>query len=89
MYVTHDQVEAMTMGDRVAVLLGGVLQQVDTPQNLYDHPTNMFVGAFIGSPQMNLMRGHLTIELGRGSVVTLGSQALRVPDIGARGPIRR
>ena len=56
-YVTHDQVEAMTMGDRVAVLKDGYLQQVDTPQNLYDHPTNVFVAAFIGSPSMNLYEG--------------------------------
>jgi multiple sugar transport system ATP-binding protein len=54
-YVTHDQVEAMTMGDRVAVLKDGVLQQVDTPLNLYDRPTNLFVAGFIGSPAMNLM----------------------------------
>ncbi|MGO7427828.1 ABC transporter ATP-binding protein, partial [Rhizobium ruizarguesonis] len=53
-YVTHDQVEAMTMGDRVAVMKGGVLQQVDTPQNLYNRPDNVFVAAFIGSPSMNL-----------------------------------
>src|ERR1700722_19909050 len=53
-YVTHDQVEAMTMGDRVAVMRGGVLQQVDQPQVLYDHPVNLFVAAFIGSPAMNL-----------------------------------
>ena len=52
-YVTHDQVEAMTMGDRVAVIKDGVLQQVDTPQELYDNPTNVFVAAFIGSPSMN------------------------------------
>jgi multiple sugar transport system ATP-binding protein len=56
-YVTHDQIEAMTMGDRVAVLKDGYLQQVDTPQNLYDHPVNVFVGAFIGSPSMNLYEG--------------------------------
>ena len=56
-YVTHDQVEAMTMGDRVAVLKDGYLQQVDTPQNLYDNPTNVFVAAFIGSPSMNLYDG--------------------------------
>ena len=56
-YVTHDQVEAMTMGDRVAVLKDGYLQQVDTPQNLYDEPTNVFVAAFIGSPSMNLYEG--------------------------------
>ncbi|MCQ2001311.1 ABC transporter ATP-binding protein [Arthrobacter zhaoxinii] len=54
-YVTHDQVEAMTMGDRVAVLKDGVLQQVDTPRNLYDHPRNVFVAGFIGSPAMNLL----------------------------------
>src|SRR4051794_31414010 len=54
-YVTHDQVEAMTMGDRVAVIKDGVLQQVDTPLNLYDRPVNLFVAGFIGSPQMNLL----------------------------------
>jgi multiple sugar transport system ATP-binding protein len=54
-YVTHDQVEAMTMGDRVAVMQLGHLQQVDTPLNLYDKPVNLFVAGFIGSPQMNLM----------------------------------
>ena len=54
-YVTHDQVEAMTLGERVAVLRDGVLQQVDTPQNLYRHPANLFVAAFIGSPPMNLI----------------------------------
>ena len=55
-YVTHDQVEAMTMGDRVAVMKLGVLQQVDTPLKLYDKPANLFVAGFIGSPQMNLMQ---------------------------------
>jgi len=54
-YVTHDQVEAMTLGERVAVLRDGILQQVDTPQELYRHPTNLFVAAFIGSPPMNLV----------------------------------
>ena len=54
-YVTHDQVEAMTMGDRVCVLKDGVLQQVDTPLGLYDHPANLFVAGFIGSPAMNLL----------------------------------
>ncbi len=53
-YVTHDQVEAMTMGDRVAVLKDGVLQQVDTPRELYNNPVNAFVAGFIGSPSMNL-----------------------------------
>ena len=58
-YVTHDQTEAMTMGDRVAVLKGGVLQQVDTPKTLYNRPTNVFVAGFIGSPSMNLFEGRL------------------------------
>jgi multiple sugar transport system ATP-binding protein len=57
-YVTHDQVEAMTMGDRVAVMKLGILQQVDTPLRLYDKPANLFVASFIGSPQMNLMEAH-------------------------------
>jgi multiple sugar transport system ATP-binding protein len=56
-YVTHDQVEAMTMGDRVAVMKLGVLQQVDTPLKLYDKPQNLFVAGFLGSPQMNLLEG--------------------------------
>jgi multiple sugar transport system ATP-binding protein len=59
-YVTHDQVEAMTMGDRVAVLKDGVLQQVDTPLNLYDRPRNKFVAGFIGSPAMNLIEAEIT-----------------------------
>jgi len=59
-YVTHDQVEAMTMGDRVAILKDGILQQVDTPRNLYDRPNNAFVAGFIGSPAMNLVAAPLT-----------------------------
>jgi multiple sugar transport system ATP-binding protein len=61
-YVTHDQVEAMTMGHRVAVLRDGLLQQVDTPRNLYDHPVNLFVAGFIGSPSMNLRRTRITAD---------------------------
>ncbi len=61
-YVTHDQIEAMTMGDRVAVLKDGVLQQVDTPLALYDRPANLFVAGFIGSPAMNLLPAQLTPE---------------------------
>src|SRR4051794_32222681 len=57
LYVTHDQTEAMTMGDRVAVMRDGRLEQVDTPQRLYEHPLNVFVAGFIGSPAMNLLRG--------------------------------
>ena len=74
-YVTHDQVEAMTMGDRVAVLKDGYLQQVDTPQNLYDRPANVFVAAFIGSPSMNLYQGEIS-----GGTVTIGGQSLTVPE---------
>ena len=75
-YVTHDQVEAMTMGDRVAVLKDGYLQQVETPQNLYDHPTNVFVAAFIGSPSMNLYEGELTLD--GDSSVQIGDQRVAV-----------
>ncbi len=59
-YVTHDQVEAMTLGQRVAVMRDGVLQQVDTPQDLYNHPANLFVAAFIGSPPMNLVEARVS-----------------------------
>ncbi|CAM5566157.1 Multiple sugar transport system ATP-binding protein OS=Streptomyces violarus OX=67380 GN=FHS41_007819 PE=4 SV=1 [Streptomyces violarus] len=59
-YVTHDQVEAMTMGDRVAVLKDGLLQQVDSPRNMYDRPANLFVAGFIGSPAMNLVEVPIT-----------------------------
>ena len=61
-YVTHDQVEAMTMGDRVAVMSKGVLQQVDAPQRLYDRPENLFVAGFIGTPPMNLLEGTVVGE---------------------------
>jgi multiple sugar transport system ATP-binding protein len=63
-YVTHDQVEAMTMGDRIVVLKDGVIQQVDTPLNLYDHPANQFVAGFIGSPAMNFVAGEIVQEGG-------------------------
>jgi multiple sugar transport system ATP-binding protein len=69
-YVTHDQTEAMTMGSRIAVMRDGILQQLDTPQNLYDHPTNMFVAGFIGSPSMNFFEAKLDrIDGGIGIVV--------------------
>ena len=68
MYVTHDQTEAMTMGDRVAVMKKGLLQQVDSPQSLYDHPVNLFVAGFIGSPAMNLVEADLRASNGRYSV---------------------
>lgn len=58
-YVTHDQTEAMTMGDRIVVMKDGLIQQVDTPVNLYEHPVNVFVATFLGSPQMNIINAHL------------------------------
>jgi multiple sugar transport system ATP-binding protein len=78
-YVTHDQTEAMTMGDRVAVLKRGVLQQVDTPQVLYDTPINLFVGGFIGSPAMNLFEATLRLDEATLSA-EFGSQRLTLPD---------
>jgi multiple sugar transport system ATP-binding protein len=78
LYVTHDQVEAMTMGDRVAVIRKGVLQQVDTPQFLYDHPNNLFVAGFIGSPAMNMVEAKLSTTDGSG-VVEFGGYRLAVP----------
>ncbi len=77
-YVTHDQVEAMTMGTRIAVMNRGVLQQVDTPQNVYEHPVNIFVAGFIGSPAMNFFRGRLLSEDGR-LYVDLGDFRVEVP----------
>ena len=73
-YVTHDQVEAMTMGDRVAVLKDGLLQQVDTPRNLYDKPANAFVAGFIGSPAMNLLKAPVS-----GGKAQMGDLNIDVP----------
>ena len=73
-YVTHDQVEAMTMGDRVAVMNDGVLQQVDAPRVLYDSPVNAFVAGFIGSPAMNLIEGTIAAD-----GVMIGSTVVAVP----------
>jgi multiple sugar transport system ATP-binding protein len=77
LYVTHDQIEAMTMGDRVAVLRAGRLEQVDHPQVLYDHPDNLFVAAFIGSPAMNLYEATMSDDA---RSVKVGSQTLPLPD---------
>jgi multiple sugar transport system ATP-binding protein len=82
-YVTHDQVEAMTMGDRVAVMNAGNLQQVDTPQVLYDQPINEFVAGFIGSPSINLVEAQLERANG-GLAVTFGEHRLAVDDQVAR-----
>jgi multiple sugar transport system ATP-binding protein len=85
LYVTHDQVEAMTMGDRVAVMKDGVLQQCDTPRALYEKPVNAFVAGFIGSPAMNLIEGALADEgLSIGGIVLPVERAIRER---ARGPV--
>jgi multiple sugar transport system ATP-binding protein len=78
-YVTHDQVEAMTMGDRVALMRRGVLQQVDTPMKLYNAPANLFVASFIGSPAMNLFEAELNRKNGH-LVANVGDQFLRLAD---------
>ena len=78
-YVTHDQVEAMTMGDRVAVMRKGELQQVAEPQTLYDRPVNLFVGGFIGSPAMNMIEATVTRTNG-GIAVDVGEQHLRLDE---------
>ena len=83
-YVTHDQVEAMTMGSRVAVLRDGLLQQVDRPQVLYDHPDNVFVAAFIGSPSMNLYQGRIE-RTATAARVTFGAHSFSLPDQGKEG----
>jgi multiple sugar transport system ATP-binding protein len=77
LYVTHDQTEAMTMGDRVAVMRLGILQQCDEPQVLYNKPKNLFVAAFIGSPAMNLFEASLTED---GGSLLLGSQSIAIDD---------
>jgi multiple sugar transport system ATP-binding protein len=90
LYVTHDQIEAMTLGDRIAVLNEGRLQQIGTPDELYRSPVNVFVAGFIGSPAMNLARGRLT-DRGDGPILSLGGhhhwpvpQTVldRLPDLG-------
>jgi multiple sugar transport system ATP-binding protein len=83
-YVTHDQVEAMTMGDRVAVLRKGRLQQVSSPQELYERPANLFVASFIGSPEMNLIEARLEGSEA-GLVCAIGDQTLLVPEELVRG----
>ncbi len=84
MYVTHDQLEAMTMGTRIAVMRGGVLQQCGAPQTIYDEPDNIFVATFIGSPRMNVLQGRIERDGGLLHCV-LGDQ--RLPVTGANGPV--
>ncbi|MCH0538608.1 sn-glycerol-3-phosphate ABC transporter ATP-binding protein UgpC [Streptomyces sp. MUM 203J] len=93
-YVTHDQVEALTMGDRVAVLKDGLLQQVDTPRNMYDRPANLFVAGFIGSPAMNLvevpitdggvMFGDTVVPVTRGALAAASANGDRTVTVGVR-----
>ncbi|GAA0913283.1 sn-glycerol-3-phosphate ABC transporter ATP-binding protein UgpC [Nonomuraea longicatena] len=78
-YVTHDQVEAMTLGDRVCVLRDGLLQQVDTPQNLFDKPVNLFVAGFMGSPSMNFATAELVRDA-NGAAVTFAGIRLAIPE---------
>ncbi|MEL7353429.1 MAG: ABC transporter ATP-binding protein [Cyanobacteria bacterium J06649_5] len=81
-YVTHDQAEAMTMGTRIAVMNGGILQQIDTPQNVYDNPNNIFVAGFLGSPSMNFFDAQLLESNGRFMAKT--DSGLEVPIPGER-----
>lgn len=83
-YVTHDQTEAMTMGDRIVVMKDGFIQQVDTPQNLYEHPVNEFVAGFMGSPQMNFMDATIA-KNGNDYTATFGNCTVTVPASRAEG----
>ncbi|WP_020621208.1 ABC transporter ATP-binding protein [Paenibacillus daejeonensis] len=78
-YVTHDQIEAMTMADRIVVMKDGVIQQIDTPETIYQKPGNTFVASFIGSPQINFIEGKITEEAGGGLAFSTSRFALRIP----------
>ena len=78
-YVTHDQTEAMTLGTRIVVLKDGIIQQVDTPQNLYDKPCNVFVAGFMGSPQMNLINAKV-VQSGEDVVLMFGANTVKLPE---------
>ena len=84
-YVTHDQTEAMTMATRIVVMKDGLIQQVDTPQNLYDYPVNLFVAGFIGTPQMNFINCVLE-QKGEDLYITFGSNSLKIPAEKANNP---
>ena len=86
LYVTHDQTEAMTMGDRVAILRDGVLEQIGPPEELYERPVNMFVAAFIGSPAMNLVRARCEVADGR-LYAWVGESRLAIPARGTSGSL--
>src|SRR5659263_53512 len=78
-YVTHDQIEAMTMGTRIVVMKDGIVQQVDTPSNIYEHPTNIFVAGFIGSPQMNFVEAKLAEKDGK-VLIAFGDDTIVIPE---------
>jgi multiple sugar transport system ATP-binding protein len=87
-YVTHDQTEAMTLGDRVAVMRAGIIQQVDTPANLYEDPQNLFVAGFIGSPSMNFLPGRLegdTVKMPFGDIALSEKLRSRLQREGGQG----
>ncbi|MBQ8942302.1 MAG: sn-glycerol-3-phosphate ABC transporter ATP-binding protein UgpC [Firmicutes bacterium] len=79
-YVTHDQTEAMTLGTRIVVLKDGIIQQVDTPQNLYNKPANLFVAGFIGSPQMNFIDAKV-VQVGPDVMVAFGEYRVKLPEV--------
>ena len=83
-YVTHDQTEAMTMGDRIVVMKDGFIQQVDTPQNLYEKPCNEFVAGFMGSPQMNFIDATVG-KKGENFVLNFGGNTIVIPNDKAKG----
>ena len=82
-YVTHDQTEAMTLGTRIVVMKDGLIQQVDTPQNLYNSPVNLFVAGFIGSPQMNMIESKV-IKSGSDVILQFGSNSIKLPEVKAK-----
>jgi multiple sugar transport system ATP-binding protein len=86
-YVTHDQIEALTLADRIAVMKGGLIQQLDTPHAIYNHPVNRFVAGFIGSPGMNFLEGQL--EIGASAVVKVGEMPVPVDRYAFNGSGRR
>ena len=79
-YVTHDQIEAMTMGSRIVVMKDGFIQQIDSPQALYDHPVNMFVAGFIGSPPMNFLEAEIIKDGAFGYSIKVGEDVLEIPE---------
>jgi multiple sugar transport system ATP-binding protein len=84
-YVTHDQVEAMTMGDRIVIMNGGVICQIGTPLEVYDHPSNLFVAGFIGSPPMNFFQGELVSQNGSLATKLEGGIVLPLPSPSGTG----